>query len=588
MDCIVIHHDKKGYATLITVIFTTIISLTIIAGFSFFTLQEVNTNRAFIKSIESHYVSESGIEDGVWRVVTAKQIGASETLDVGNGMTTITVTSSANQRIVRSEGVRDNLQRNLQTTIDINTKGVNFVYGVQVGDGGVAMDTQSTITGSVYSNGDIIGDNNAKITGDAIVAGGNTSVNPDVQWTAQNTDFLFATTTASEDIAQSFTAGSTGALTKVSVYLAKVGSPGSNLTLRITTDSNGRPNTSDITNQAITPGMVGASASWIDIPLATSPNVTQGTKYWIVLDYNSHSTANYWNWRKDNTDAYTNNTGKYSDDWDANNPTWKDVKGDLAFRVWVGGSNKRIEAVTIGNATSGSGRANLFVNATIHGTSCPNAYCIIDNPARQDMPIPQSTIEDWKNEADDGDPINGNYEVTDDVSLGPKKITGDLLITATKKTLTVTGTVYVKGNISLDNGSKVKCASSFALNSCIIMSDGWIHIKNNGGFSGSGQAGSYVMFLSTSSCDGVNVIPPCDSAHHNAAIDIHNNATGTIFYAETGLLNIHNGVKITEATAYKLHVDQNAEVIYEQGLADAHFSSGPTGGYNVKEWKEVQ
>jgi len=579
--------NKKGYAAITVTIFTLVISLTIISAFAFFTLQEVNSNRAYLRSVDAHYVSESGIEDATYRIITQKQIASSELLGVGDGTTTVTINTSGNKRTIRSEGVRDDFQNNMETTIDVTTNGVNFFYGVQVGDGGLEMDTSSTITGSVYSDGNIIGNNGAVITGSATVAGG-ISANPNVQWTGDTANQSFASTSASRDIAQSFTAGTTGSIPKVSVRIAKVGSPASNITLRIATDSSGVPNTSDLANATIASSMVGTNAGWIDVAFASAPNVSAGTKYWIILDYGSNSSTNYWVWRKDPTDGYLNNTAKYADDWSSSHPAWVNINGDLSFKVWAGGTNTKIDSVTIGDASTGTGHANVFTNATIHGSSCPNQYCLIENPPREELPISDGLMQDWKDAAAAGGTINGDYNVTTDTSLGPKKITGNLNLISNKKTLTIAGTLYVQGNITIDNQSTIVCDSGYGDNTCLIISDGWIDVKNNGVFKGSGNADSFIMILSTAPCTDANETGQCEDAPANSAIDLHNNATGAIFYASTGELNILNGVHISEATAYKIHINQNANVTYDQGLANVNFSSGPSGGYEVKQWHEVE
>ena len=173
--------------------------------------------------------------------------------------------------------------------------------------------------------------------------------------------------------------------------------------------------------------------------------------------------------------------------------------------------------------------------------------------------------------------------------MGPKKIVGNLILTK-KQTLIITnGPLYFTGNIDIDSssGATIKCDSSFGSKGCLIITDGWIHINNNATFQGSGQQGSYIMLLTTlAGCAGGQQQPQC--THHNAAIDIHNNATGAIFYSQNSMVNLHNGVNVTELTANKLRLDNGAIVNYEQGLADLQFSSGPSGGYDLKSWKDIQ
>lgn len=584
-----IKFQNSGYAALTITLITMSVSLIILGGLSFFALQEVTINRNFIKSIEAKNAAESGVEDAIYRIFSDKQMGDSETIGVGTATTTVTSVVNGNARTIRSEGKRAENQQNLEVTLQTSIDAINFYYGVQVGEGGLKMDANSSITGNAFSNGSIIGDNGAKITGDAVVAAG-IAATPSVEWTAHNANNNFATSSSNRDIAQSFTANATGAINKISVYLGKTGTP-SDITLRIANDDGGNPDDSDIANTTIPASSVGVSPSWIDSFFSAPPNINANSKYWIVLDYNTNSSSNYWNWRKDTSDGYVNNTGKSTTNWSSGSAVWTNVGGDLPFRAWIGGVSNKIDNVTIGTATTGVAYADMFINTAVHGSSCPNQYCITNQPqSPQSMPISDGIIQDFKDEAAAGGVINGDYNVVADSNLGPKKITGNLLIKDNNKTLTVTGTIYVQGNIDIDNGSTIKCSPAYNTNTCIILNDGWIHTKNNGAFSGSGQAGSFVMLLSTLSCDGSNDTSPDGKScgHHEGSIDLHNNAAGAIFYAAHGLLNMHNGVAITEAVAYKLHLDQNANVTYTQGLADVNFSSGPGGGYAITSWKEVE
>ena len=213
------------------------------------------------------------------------------------------------------------------------------------------------------------------------------------------------------------------------------------------------------------------------------------------------------------------------------------------------------------------------------------------------LPITDAQIQGWKNDAEAGGIINGNCgdsgasgcDIPNNgtLSLGPKKINGNLVLTS-RQTLVVTGTLYFTGNIDIDSssGAIVRCSAGFGASSCIIIADGWVHIQNNATFQGSGTAGSYIMLLSTiAGCNGGGQTAPC--THHNAGMDLHNNATGAIFYVPDSMINLHNGVNVSEITAYKLRLDNNAVITYESGLANAQFSSGPSGGWDIISWEEI-
>lgn len=972
-----------GYAVITTTLIVLVSSLTFLGAFSFFAIKEVNINRNFVKSIESRYISESGIEDATYRIVTGKQIGATETLSVGTGSTTIRVTSSGNQPIIiTSEGKKENLQQKLETKINITTTSVNFNYGVQIGDGGLIMENNSAVNGSVYSNGSITGNTGATITGDAFVAAG-TSTSINQAWTVQNTDVAIGVLTGSivtvvdpsgtvdgytslvlgsdglarisyiggdenlrmarcinddctnpvlttvdspedidevtsialgadgfprisyyqdtrddlkfarcnnadcnvppsvlttvdetnntgdysslkmgadgfariaywydassdvrfarclnadctlrnirnvetagnvgeyisltlgadglgrmsyydasdgslkytrclnadcttpavittidgagpavnvgkwtsillgsdglarisyhdttngtlkfvrctnadcttkiisvvdpgngdhvgghtslalgsdgfarisyydtsrgdlkfarcldidcasaeisrvdnassvglhtslamgsdglgrisywaqgarhlkyvrcttancpppfvqADVAQSFQPTVTNLITRVDLYLKKVGAP-ADATLRLIKDSGGRPSSSGsnvLTTAVIPASLVSTSYGWVSLYFLSPPTLNANTPYWLVID-SARDDANYLVWGGDSGMGYTRGAAKRSTDWTS--AVWDDINADLDFRVYMGGINQiinmdsiggnaganRIESSDVtGNANTstfnngtvgGNINANSISNCTVGGNASYNvkAACTITgtqttpttppaDPPRLDMPISQARIDQWKADAVSGGTITGNYSVTSDVSLGPKKITGNLIMTSNNKILTITGTIHVQGNIDISNGSTIRCSASYDINSCLVVTDSWIHLSNNGTFQGSGTAGSYLMFLSTvANCNGGTQQSQC--THHNSGLDIHNNATGAIFYVANSLVHIHNLVNVTEITAYKVELENNAVVTYEQGLQNAQFTSGPGGGHDIQHWKEIE
>jgi Bacterial Ig-like domain len=127
-------------------------------------------------------------------------------------------------------------------------------------------------------------------------------------------------------LAQTFTAGRTGELDKVSVYLSANTSgpvPGAgNMVAEIyPTDSSGNPNTS---TQPLGSGSTPSSsiiperAQWVDINLSQSAPVTEGTLYALVLhtvdtDPNNTGFAGYLSWMGNGSglDHYTRGSANY-------------------------------------------------------------------------------------------------------------------------------------------------------------------------------------------------------------------------------------------------------------------------------------
>ncbi len=528
-------------------------------------------------------IAEAGIEHAIRQLNLNSTYAGETNQPLGDGVFTITITGSGPLRTIESYGCLPNCanpraEKRIRVQAALSSTSVQFFYGVQVDSGGISMGNNARINGNVFSNGNLIGGNGSTVTGNAIVAGG-LDDDPAVEWTAHNANQFFGTSSVNEDIAQSFTANETGALGKVSVFLGKAGNPITNLTMRIATDVGGRPNTSSMASATIPHTSVGLTPSWIDVSFASPLNLTNNTKYWIILDYDRNSTTNHWNWRKDSSDAYPNNTGRSTSNWSRNNAVWTNVGGDLAFRVWIGGATTRIEGITVGNATSGTAYANLFVNTVVHGSACPNQYCIVGNRARQSLPISDGVIQDWKNDAAAGGIHTGNYTLTNNAtgSLGPRRVTGNMLIENGAQ-LRITGTVWVEGNVTLSNNCSIRLDPGYGANSGVIIADGIINVSNNCAFQGSGQTGSYVMVMSHLNSPNTD------------AIVVDNNAVGVIYYAGRGRILFSNNAAAREATAYGIRLDSGATITYDSGLQNATFTSGPGAGWSVAAgtWQEIR
>lgn len=568
---------------MITVLFLLFASAAFIFSFSSVALRESRSARVDLNAKQSYFLSEAGVEDLIYRIVKGKQYLPSQEVVLDGLSSSVSVTTDSSTRTVESSGDKAASIRKTKVAVNITTANIQFFYGVQVSDGGLSMGNNATVNGNIYSNGSIIGNNGARVTGDAVVAGG-INPNPSVEWASHNTDQTFATVAGNRDIAQSFIADASAKLNRAAVYIAKVGSPASDLTLRITNDNGGKPNNSDIASAVIARATVGATPSWINVSFASPPDVIAGNKYWIVLDYGADSALNHWNWRKDSTDGYAGNTGRSTSNWSSGGAVWTDVGGDLAFQVWIGGINTKIDNMIVGDDMSGAAQANLFVNATVHGSSCPNAYCIISNPPREELPISDGVIQDWREAGEAGGTcvppqcdLAGTFKLTNGAtaSLGPKKITGNLELD-NNAVLTVTGTIWVLGEIKLSNNCAVNLDPLYGSNSGVILTDSKVTISNNCAFQGSGAPGSYTMLLSAKDSPAEEVIT------------VDNNSAGVIYYASRGIIKFSNNATAKEATGYGMRLDNNAVITYESGLADAFFSSGPGAGWQIQSWNEVK
>jgi hypothetical protein len=60
-----------------------------------------------------------------------------------------------------------------------------------------------------------------------------------------------------------------------------------------------------------------------------------------------------------------------------------------------------------------------------------------------------------------------------------------------------------------------------------------------------------------------------------------------IIYTNGGTIKIQNNAVLKEVVGYRLEVENDADVVYESGLANVNFSAGPSGGWIVTSWKEI-
>jgi len=221
----------------------------------------------------------------------------------------------------------------------------------------------------------------------------------------------------------------------------------------------------------------------------------------------------------------------------------------------------------------------------VWGTSYPDSS---DQPV-YNLPISDELIESWKSSATTSvisEPCP--YEIESDTTLGPVKIACDLVI-KDDPTVTLTGPVWVEGDITFQNNAIVRVDAGVRGKSIPIVADNpndrlsssKIILKNNVEFYGSGEDGSYVLMISQNNS--------AESGGDEKAIEIINNVLGDLLvYSGHGEISIQNGATLKEVTAYSIHLSNLADVVYETGLASLLFDSGPSGGMSIISWEEVE
>ncbi|NQV88180.1 MAG: hypothetical protein HQ402_01305 [Parcubacteria group bacterium] len=264
----------------------------------------------------------------------------------------------------------------------------------------------------------------------------------------------------------------------------------------------------------------------------------------------------------------------------------------------VSGSTGQISGTSAGSfrvglGVTGDAWAHTVKNSTVYGGlycqtgSGNNKFCDTSkgDPPQKDFPISDADITQWKADALAGGISSGNYSLNNiHASIGPKKITGNLSLSH-EAVLTLTGTVWVQGNITLSGPSIIQLDSSYGTSGGIIIADGYIQVDNSARLNGTGQSGSYIMALTTSTCP----VGSCSGKGGGKdAISITGAAGSVILVAQNGTISLANSASAQEVVAKKVILSGSSFVYYSSKLLDMSFMSGSSGGFGIGSWKEVE
>ncbi|MCA9390110.1 hypothetical protein KC571_01795 [candidate division WWE3 bacterium] len=530
-------------------------------------------------------ITEAGLDKAIWSLNANDAYAGETSTSFGDGQFTISVVSiDSNTRQITATGyIPDSVDPIAQKTISIealkSSSTVNFSYAMQSAAGGITMYNNAGVNGDVYSNGSIYASNNAFVNGDVWIAGGSSAPTINQSHETNNGSYQFGHSSQYRDIAQSFVPTTTGTINEVEVYLRKQSNP-SNLTLRIAPDDGGQPDDSDIASGTLQSSWVTSSLSWISVDLTSTPTLNAGQTYWIILDGGNNS-SRYYYWGSDSAQGYANGQAMRSSNW--NNQNWSSINRDLNFRVYMGGTSGNEFDGAPNVHVYGDLHANHIQDVTISGdayyqsinnASATNYYPGSTDPSELDLPISDADVQQWKDDAENGGTHSGDYTACPS-TIGPMKITGNLIL-GNNCTLTVTGTLWIEGNMTSGNTVTINLDSGYGANGGIIIVDGDITPGNTLDINGSGQSDSYVMLISTNAT--------------STAISTNNNLTVEgILYAMNGTLDMRNNVIANEVVAQELILQDNVVINYNQGLTNATFSSSASGsGWAMRDgtWQQ--
>ncbi len=260
-----------------------------------------------------------------------------------------------------------------------------------------------------------------------------------------------------------------------------------------------------------------------------------------------------------------------------------------AVQVGTGGINMQNSSIingsvyTLGNIT-GSGSSIINGDAYAVGTiSSPDPTILKPPPhPNQTNPPDMPTIDYqfWKDEATAGGVTNCGGTCTfssGTPNLGPQKYIGNLTLQNTAAAV-MNGPIYVTGNITVQNSASLKLNNSFGSNGSVLITDGKVSTQNSGSFL---PTCTNPPTCSTPNPKGYILVVTTSTAID--AIKVQNSGVNAIFYALAGGADLVNTAQVTALIANRLEMENTATLNYDQGLANANFTSGPGASWIMKK-----
>lgn len=190
--------------------------------------------------------------------------------------------------------------------------------------------------------------------------------------------------------------------------------------------------------------------------------------------------------------------------------------------------------------------------------------------------MPTINYQEWKDAATTGGTIDCSLTPSlctlsgqGVAAIGNKKYIGDLNIQQ-QKIVTITGPVYVTGNINLSQSAQLNLDQSFGSNGTVLITDGIVSIGQSAGINPTDANPKGYILVVTSSSD-------------NSAVTISQSGANAIFYALEGGAQMGQSAHATAIIAKSLTLGQTVTLTYDQGLASANFSSGPGGSWAIRK-----
>jgi len=249
-----------------------------------------------------------------------------------------------------------------------------------------------------------------------------------------------------------------------------------------------------------------------------------------------------------------------------------------------------------GGLVSGDAYINTKLDgAVVVGSEYPHE----PEEATTTMPISDDDIDAIKQDiidtgtviaSTDPECLDGEYDLSGtDLTIGFLKIECDFTFKkGSGATLTLTGSIWVEGNVTFFGGPDVVIDAGVGNRTVPFIVDNesdrsassMIMVQTGTTFTGSGSPKSYILLISQND--------DAENSLGNTAISLSQSSAGDLLvYASHGKVVLGNSISLKEVTGYLIDIGQSSEIIYESGLVNLLFTSGPGGGFTIGSWSEV-
>lgn len=227
-----------------------------------------------------------------------------------------------------------------------------------------------------------------------------------------------------------------------------------------------------------------------------------------------------------------------------------------------------------------------YITSVTNYTAPGGVFIMSEHPATSSLPITDEMVQELKDYAASSTVISSPcpYVISADTVIGPARIQCDVVIDGAE--VEFAGVVWIEGNLNVRGNSELHVHSSIGNMSVPVIVDNesnrltssQIILENNLDVFGAGSR-SYVMTLSMNESAILG--------GSEVAIAQENFVTGKLLlYAGRGEIRISNNTSLNEVSGYRIRLVNSANVIYESGLRNALFSSGPASGFEFIGWSE--